>query len=161
MPLTVTPSKLVDINLDEAVPGDLLTLKLENDEVLTVTFVEDESEGHFTFEERWMPQSLIDLTDTLAPKLADRNMFRSEFKATGISEEGYIAFLSARMRKGLWVSVRLPGVYGAYELNVGGTPFAVVCSTATGWDMNREWEASAPIASIEPVSQLEAVYQGA
>jgi hypothetical protein len=169
VPITITPSKCVDIDVSNAREGELIAVTLENGQVLFLGWhvPEDDSRWpHFTFDERWLPQDLLDQCERIACQIVGSKTSRQAYKARASASEDYHEFLSKELRRKVYVAAR-DASFGAVDyryqrartLDVGLTPYAYLrqprpdTARLLGW--SEQWVAAAPIKRIQAVTEYD------
>jgi hypothetical protein len=170
MSISITPSKRVDIDLSNAEEGELLAVTLENGQVLFLSWHIPENDWrgpHFTFDERWLPQDLVDRCEEVARQIAGKTSSREAYEARPDTSKDLLSFLAQELRRKIHISARDTSFHTgdrryneAHDLDVTLTPYACLREPGPdnayrlGW--SAEWMAAAPIKRIRVATEYDA-----
>lgn len=158
MPIKINPSQSVDIDLARAVDGEVVAVTLENGNKLFLSVWTSSSGRKFlAFEPTLRPHDLSNHIDAVINEVSwTEKSLRARIEH-GTPGESTVEFLE-RWLKGSPLIVRSHSIHGQRKvdmIDVGETPYVELPYPAD--HVSHQWEASAPISSIEIATKEAAI----
>lgn len=159
MTIKVTPSKLLDLNFDEAEEGDLVQFTLADRSVLLATYaVNHQYSGHMlVVNRRHMPQALVTHIELHAIALLqrnDHNLKRWYCESDFGSTDPYDALVASLTTNCIIARYEVGKVPVVHLGHIGDT-------YGGAWRQTTSWEAPAEVVRIAPVEEWEGLRHAA